>query len=51
MLYILLLLLPYYIEATYCATGCANSACTCPTFFFYCDSTQDPIGICTLTSI
>jgi hypothetical protein len=37
--------------ASYCSlTGCVNAeVCTCPPFFFFCDTTTESQGLCTLT--
>jgi hypothetical protein len=35
----------------YCLpTGCAGSECSCPSFFFHCDTSEDLNGVCTFTS-
>lgn len=35
----------------YCVpTGCAGTGCTCPAFFFRCDTAEDMNGVCTFTT-
>lgn len=37
--------------SSYCMpTGCAGTGCTCPSFFFRCDTSEDLNGVCTFTT-